>query len=615
MDDDSPYDVSIASVSTFAPSSNGSLLAPKRSVVIRPIKKLPWLDGTGPSRTKHANLDDTELSDITAEIRGPAEKSKEQPVPTDVTTKAVKGQVSFELALDAAHAEPRESARRYSPSLYSMNRPRERFTDSSHSYPRRTAGYYEKLLGNPSLTPQPSRAPIVPQRVASQNYLKPRLAVSHLQQPEDGDISLLPLSTVRHLTDGSLSSEDSKSSKRLREERRRSLDSAGLEEAVKDLQNLMAGAVQLAERAGHENMTAEAAAVLDGASAALERSQKVGVRIGCQSQFSDQEKDLFSDESMTTSDSSDVDSVDSSMGAQPINDLPSRNIPREPSAEELVNPFESPAEPAPVHDLRLPSSLRCFSPRPPLSPAVFDFAYEHGHRPSSGMSNSPQERTVAFQFDNLDRGALSKPMEEPIPYVIEEQPRPVAIIRGSGPKRRRPRKREEFAISYHNSGRTEERQAPGLEAVNDGSSNNTAPTIPGSGTAEAVPKEPDLADPEDPSRKLKYKRRPIAREWDPMRKRITAGIACVNSTLAGLIAGIYAGEVPRIQYQLADVHHRVIWGNVLLFIGLGITTLICWPLPLLHGRKPYILVAMGLTLPLQFPQALAVSQPRAGDTV
>jgi hypothetical protein len=35
--------------------------------------------------------------------------------------------------------------------------------------------------------------------------------------------------------------------------------------------------------------------------------------------------------------------------------------------------------------------------------------------------------------------------------------------------------------------------------------------------------------------------------------------------------------------------------------------LVFWPLPLLHGRKPYILTALSLFIPLQFPQALAVS--------
>ncbi|KAK3659930.1 hypothetical protein LTR22_008297 [Elasticomyces elasticus] len=104
-----------------------------------------------------------------------------------------------------------------------------------------------------------------------------------------------------------------------------------------------------------------------------------------------------------------------------------------------------------------------------------------------------------------------------------------------------------------------------------------------------------------------HRRQPIAREWDTLRKRITAAIACANTVFIGLIAGIYAGEVPKIQYQLQDESHKVILGNVLLFIGLGITTLIFWPLPLLHGRKPYTLLAFALMLPLQFPQALAVS--------
>lgn len=43
------------------------------------------------------------------------------------------------------------------------------------------------------------------------------------------------------------------------------------------------------------------------------------------------------------------------------------------------------------------------------------------------------------------------------------------------------------------------------------------------------------------------------------------------------------------------------------FAGMALTTLIFWPLPLLHGRRPYTLVAFGLMLPLHIPQALAVS--------
>ncbi|KAI7209118.1 MFS general substrate transporter [Hortaea werneckii] len=114
-----------------------------------------------------------------------------------------------------------------------------------------------------------------------------------------------------------------------------------------------------------------------------------------------------------------------------------------------------------------------------------------------------------------------------------------------------------------------------------------------------------------------HRRQPIAREWHPVRKRIAATVACFNTVFIGLIAGIYAGEVPKMQFQIADVSHRVLMGNVLLFCGLGLTTFIFWPLPLLHGRKPYTLLAFALMLPLQFPQAIAVSgnQSRPDSTI
>jgi MFS family permease len=41
------------------------------------------------------------------------------------------------------------------------------------------------------------------------------------------------------------------------------------------------------------------------------------------------------------------------------------------------------------------------------------------------------------------------------------------------------------------------------------------------------------------------------------------------------------------------------------------TTIIAWPLPLLHGRKPYLLASLALALPLQFPQAMVLSQRRS----
>ncbi|KAH7112464.1 hypothetical protein B0J11DRAFT_498034 [Dendryphion nanum] len=112
-----------------------------------------------------------------------------------------------------------------------------------------------------------------------------------------------------------------------------------------------------------------------------------------------------------------------------------------------------------------------------------------------------------------------------------------------------------------------------------------------------------------------FQRQPIARNWNIGRKRITATIACFNTALLGIIVGIYAGEVPRIQYVLADERHHVIVGNVGLYFGLAVSTCLFWPLPLLHGRKPYILASLALALPLQFPQAVVVSTRRSPNNV
>ena len=107
-----------------------------------------------------------------------------------------------------------------------------------------------------------------------------------------------------------------------------------------------------------------------------------------------------------------------------------------------------------------------------------------------------------------------------------------------------------------------------------------------------------------------HRKAPIARDWNTTRKRFVAAIACTSTALMGLIIGIYAGEVPAIQYAIVDENHYSILGNVVFFIGLAIPTLFFWTLPLLHGRKPYTLAALALLLPLQFPQAIAVGTTR-----
>ncbi|KUJ17904.1 MFS general substrate transporter [Mollisia scopiformis] len=108
-----------------------------------------------------------------------------------------------------------------------------------------------------------------------------------------------------------------------------------------------------------------------------------------------------------------------------------------------------------------------------------------------------------------------------------------------------------------------------------------------------------------------HKRQAIARDWSPGRKRFVASVSCLSTALIGIIVGIYAGETPAIQYYIVDFHHYTVLGNVFFFIGLAVPTFLFWPLPLLHGRKPYILGSMSLAMPLLFPQALAVGEFRS----
>ncbi|CZT41651.1 uncharacterized protein RSE6_01409 [Rhynchosporium secalis] len=108
-----------------------------------------------------------------------------------------------------------------------------------------------------------------------------------------------------------------------------------------------------------------------------------------------------------------------------------------------------------------------------------------------------------------------------------------------------------------------------------------------------------------------HKRQTIARDWSTGRKRFVATVACISTSLIGILVGIYAGETPAIQYYIVDFHHYTVLGNVFFFIGLAIPTFFFWPLPLLHGRKPYIMGALSLAMPLLFPQALAVGEFRS----
>ncbi|KAI1002929.1 hypothetical protein K3495_g5274 [Podosphaera aphanis] len=111
------------------------------------------------------------------------------------------------------------------------------------------------------------------------------------------------------------------------------------------------------------------------------------------------------------------------------------------------------------------------------------------------------------------------------------------------------------------------------------------------------------------------KKQITARDWPPGKKRPVAAVACLSTALVGILVGIYAGETPAIQYYIVDLHHYTILGNVVFFLGLAIPTFFVWPLPLVHGRKPYILGSMSIAMPLLFPQALAVGDIRSPNIV
>lgn len=111
-----------------------------------------------------------------------------------------------------------------------------------------------------------------------------------------------------------------------------------------------------------------------------------------------------------------------------------------------------------------------------------------------------------------------------------------------------------------------------------------------------------------------YKSQPVARDWSPSRKKFVAAVACLGTALIGILLGIYTGLVPSIQYYIIDQSHVTVHGNTGCFLALALPTFFLWPLPLLHGRKPYIMCSLIIAMPLLFPQAIAVSSQRLTNT-
>lgn len=111
-----------------------------------------------------------------------------------------------------------------------------------------------------------------------------------------------------------------------------------------------------------------------------------------------------------------------------------------------------------------------------------------------------------------------------------------------------------------------------------------------------------------------HRRAPIARDWRSGKKRFVAAVQCINTSLIGLVIGIYAGEVPAVQYHLVDQGHITVLGNVFFFVGMAIPMFFLYTLPTLHGRKPYTLGALAMLMPLLFlkpwPSRMSATLPR-----
>ncbi|USP79135.1 hypothetical protein yc1106_06409 [Curvularia clavata] len=237
---------------------------------------------------------------------------------------------------------------------------------------------------------------------------------------------------------------------------------------------------------------------------------------------------------------------------------------------------------------------------------------EHSSIPASALNDRANEQ------DNIKPGPSNNPL---LPKHVKAAPRehvdfvlrPIGRDESRGRSRQRatnkpradrnPRSQHKSLKRVHLSD-SERSQKDSDASANDVSSGDDHPTAKAYGNELTLRGQMqyhtfDLRRP--------HRRQPIARNWYTLRKRLTATIACINTALLGIIVGIYAGEVPRIQYSLADEQRVAIVGNAVLFAGLAISTFFAWPLPLLHGRKPYILSALATALPLQFPQAIVVS--------
>ncbi|KAF2218703.1 hypothetical protein BDZ85DRAFT_286102 [Elsinoe ampelina] len=632
-------------------------IRPSKLILKRPATRLPWLDGGASSRSIPGQFG-TELSDLTESNAYPSGTSSSpnlldrSPVP--------KPRLSIGSLPDVPGSFTRKGGE-YTPSTYSGKHRIDKDTDSQHSLSKKDAASYEKLVDRPFTLLDRAEAPAIPPRTSSSTH----------DVPETGDIGLSAIPRTRSF-DGNLSSDAPSVKKPSQQHHRRhapstvsqlavpraptTLQPVSMRDTMSNLRSLMSEAMKVAEQAERQNRTEDMSAIFREASVAMRNASQVSGQMRSPLALSDIELAPTSEE-YTADSSSDIGSESSAWDSPRRKHMSNETMPTEYSASvpsvgspRVSSPFADPSKrpstslgsqlkiptiadqvsegeisPGTVPEkskstqLGLPDALQRLHQPPSADSIIIDFAYverqigapsgnlspvikSRPHHRNKSLRPSVPERDMDVNPEDVTQVPIRpKTSEEPVPALTSILPEPISeprVISGSGPKRRKPRKGSTRRSPYY--------EVPDQAPVERVPTNRETVIIPVPVPEAQVPPQQVVnitvggGDPGD-------------NDNGTLRKRITAIIACINTALIGLIAGIYAGEVPKIQYQLADMNHRVILGNVFFYIGLGISTLIAWPLPLLHGRKPYILVALALTLPLQFPQAISVSQFRSPD--
>jgi len=220
--------------------------------------------------------------------------------------------------------------------------------------------------------------------------------------------------------------------------------------------------------------------------------------------------------------------------------------------------------------------------RPDEIAAIFQDATAHLRGASSAQKLFPRRKHRSTEELRRGRNGYSDPYGEPLPVnpckAFEQTPRNLQ------PMRRHARPRVDDPVELHHIGlpvvlrqgpegvRAKVSNAPLLpppdipvvQSVPPRTSSRAPPstrpatltTSYGTSTATATTADPGSFDLQHPRKRhislgtnqdislgRHHHRQPIAREWQTVRKRITATIACLNTVFIGLIVGIYVSRL------------------------------------------------------------------------